>query len=320
MSVLVAQIWEKFHDLPLARGSAAVNAVQCTIKNTHLLIKGQDGEPVLLVHALPRVCPRTPIRLKHLSITFDLTCEVHDSSAGLITGTFTRFSCSPASANLHKYFIDIIIAATLCEGEPAQESMVDEQVSAILELFRQFSAPPRTTVVGLWGELLTIFASDKVESFVRGWHNELSEAFDFSFEGVRLEVKATEKRIREHDFSLRQVESARPGDFVVSILVSRNASGYTVFDLLDEICVKLPFELSEKIIRIALETLGEDSELADGHRFELSSAVQSICFLRADKVPSPTIDSALSDFISNVRFQSNISLACRQFGSSNYPS
>lgn len=319
MSNAYSLIWERFYRLPISEEGTAVDAIECGESNSHLLIKGSGGEPVLLVRALPRTRSRAPIKLKHVSITFDLTCEVRDSSNELSTGNFTRFSCSPASSNLHRYFIDILIAATINRQQPATESEVDECIDAVLDLFRRFSAPPRTTVVGLWGELAVIYASKRIETFVEAWHNNLCETFDFCVDGIRLEVKTTEKKIRQHDFSLHQVQSPRKDDFVASLLISRSASGVSVFALLDKICEGVPLSLREKMLCIVLETLGDDAEMADSDRFDLSHAIQSVCFLSAELVPSPSVSSEFTNVVTNVRFRADISEPCRIFGAQKFP-
>jgi hypothetical protein len=319
MSNPTPEIWERFYQLPISDDGSALNAIQCDDSNNQLLIKGSGGEPILLVRALPREHPRAPIRLKHVSITFDLTCEVRDSKDGLSIGNFTQFRCSSASSNLHRYFVDILIAATVSGLEPPTESQVDECVNAVLDLFRRFSVPPRTTVVGLWGELAVILASKRINLFVKAWHNNLCETFDFCLDDVRLEVKTSEKKIREHDFSLHQVQSPRKDDFVASLLVNRSASGVSVFELLDMICEGLSPSYREKVTCIVLETLGEDAEIAEGDRFDLLSAMQSLCFLSSSLVPSPSVSAQFSEVITNVRFRANISESCRLFGSQNFP-
>jgi len=216
--------------------------------------------------------------------------------------------------------VDILIAATATGHEPASESKVDECVNAVLDLFRRFSVPPRTTVVGLWGELAVILASKKINVFVEARHNHLCETFDFCLGGVRLEVKTSEKKIRQHDFSLQQVQSPRNDDFVVSILLNRSASGVSVFDLTDKICENLSLSHREKVICNVLETLGEDAEMAEADRFDLSSAWQSLCFLPSALVPSPSVSSQFANVITNVRFQTDISEACRLFGHQKFPS
>ena len=69
------------------------------------------------------------------------------------------------------------------------------------------------------------------EKFVDAWHLRATDGFDFAFPDKRIEVKATERPSREHDFSLKQVRSGRETDFVASITLARSSAGLSALDL-----------------------------------------------------------------------------------------
>ena len=304
-------LWSAFEALTNSGDTSAISAVRCGGAKQHLLIKGNFGEPILLLATEPRKTPRAPVRLKHVSVAFELWFEVIDTAAVEITsGTYCKFTCEPTSVALHPYFVEVLAATAAIHGTTLSQSDADEAVDAMLELFRQLEGPAKTTVVGLWGELVIIHAATNATDFISAWHVTGTDAFDFAFADARLEVKATERSVREHDFALAQVRSGRSGDMVASLMLLRSPAGLSTFDLANGIAARVPPAQQQKLWTLVLAELGQDAEASNEQTFDLKAALDSLRLIPAALVPAPQVDRDDEAFISNIRFRANISKAC----------
>lgn len=306
-----SQLWVAFEALTNSGDASAISAVRCGGAKQHLLVKGVYGEPILLLATEPRRTPRAPVRLKHVSVGFELLFEVTDTASGEVTsGTYCKFICEPTSVSLHPYFVEVLAAAAAIHGTTLSQLDADEAVDAMLELFRQLEGPAKTTVVGLWGELLIIHAAKNATEFINAWHIAGTDTYDFAFSDVRLEVKATERSVREHDFALAQVRGGRTGDTVASLLLSHSAAGISVLGLANAIAQRVPPVQQQKLWTLVLAELGQDAEAADEQTFDPEAALDNLRIIPAARVPAPQINGDDKAFISNVRFRANIALVC----------
>lgn len=306
-----SELWGAFEALTTSGDASAISAVRCGGAKQHLLIKGNYGEPILLLATEPRKTPRAPVRLKHVSVGFELLFEVTDTTSGEVTsGTYCKFICEPTSVSLHPYFVEVLAATASIHGTTLSQLDADEAVDAMLELFRQLDGPAKTTVVGLWGELLIIHAAKNATDFINAWHIAGTDTYDFAFSDARLEVKATERSVREHDFALEQVRGGRTGDSVASLLLSRSAAGISVLGLANSIAQRVPPIQQQKLWTLVLAELGQDAEAADEQTFDPEAALNNLRIIPAARVPAPQIDGDDDAFISNVRFRANIALVC----------
>jgi hypothetical protein len=305
---MISEIWSQFENLKNTVDTFAISAIRCGTDKQHLLLKGEFGEPILLLAAEFRENPRTSIYLKHVRVSFDLLYEATTIETGLTsTGSYCKFSCDPQSPGLHRYFVELLAAIAYSNSGKLSQTAIDEIVDALLELFRKLTTPQKNTVSGLWGELLLINGAAHPATFIDGWHISKTDTFDFSFIDARLEVKSTERTIREHEFSLDQVRDGRPGDTVVSVKITRSAAGQTVLDLTRNIASKVSWAHQQKLWRLVFETLGDGIENAEEEAFDVVSAIDELIFLPTSVIPAPTVSSIDESVISSVRFRTNIS-------------
>lgn len=276
-----------------------------------MLVRGDRGEPVLLLATEPRSSPRADIRLKHVGVQFDRRFEVARGDARETgVGNFCKFTCDPNASHLHQYFVELMTATAGTHPGVLPESAADEVIDALLVLFRTIALPAETSVTGLWGELLVIHMAASPGAFVDAWHLRATDGFDFAFKDRRIEVKATTGPSREHDFSLKQVRSGRESDLIASVNLARSSAGLSVLDLARLIAERLDEPQRAKLWRLVLQTLGEDVALDDEQRFDVQGASETLRFVRATDVPAPEVTDVAAPFVSDVRFRSNINVLC----------
>ena len=307
-----SSLWQAFEALSKSNEGEASETIRCGPDQGHLLLKGERGEPILLVSASQRHSPRAPIRLKHVSIQFDARYQVTSTDSGeSSSGWFCKIACD-AGSSLHEYFVELLAATVNALPNQLEEAAVDETIDALMELFRKMSAPSHAFLSGLWGELLLIRASSSPEKLVDAWHISPTDEFDFATDTFRVEVKSTTSAVREHEFSLRQVRSGRSQDFIASIVLRSSADGMSVLDLARDISLRITHAAQAKLWRLVLETLGDDSESASWQTFDVPAATASILLLPAERVPAPTVAADDQPFISDVRFRAQIGAVCSQ--------
>ena len=143
-------------------------------------------------------------------------------------------------------------------------------------------------LIGLIGEILLIDKSANPEATIRFWHSNPSDAFDFSSENFRLEVKTSRSVSRNHSFSSNQIGTVHDSKLMIaSLVIDKVESGSTLKDIVDEVSDKISHAsaqlLSERIIGI----LGCGPELATELMFDKFSTISSLIFVEGSAVPKP---------------------------------
>jgi hypothetical protein len=302
-----ANTWERFDALGQGtnRGDALA-ALPLPGAGTHYLAKGLTGEPILLLRVTKRRVPRIPLGLRHVQVEFDVECAIRDLDdeieEKLVTATFCRAICDPAAPGLHPLFAHALAGAV--EGLPAELSPVeaDRFFADAVELFRSFSAPPSTSILGLWGELLIIAISPCKDTLVTGWHVAADQTFDFAFPRACLEVKTTARHNRQHDFSLAQLRGGHLPVVVASVVTEPSDAGESVLELATAVQDELSPTNRVKLWRMVAESVGSDADDARDMRFLRVAAINSLRFYDAAALPVPEISTATAGCISAVRF------------------
>jgi hypothetical protein len=220
----------------------------------------------------------------------------------------------PEAAHLHPFFVEMAVATANTQPEVLSEGQVDTLVEGLIDVFRQGKVPVASTLVGLWGELVVLVGADDIDAWVAAWHDATTDAFDFCFKDKRVEVKSTEKPLREHEFSVAQVSEAQAGDFIASVQLKRSAAGHTAIELANEIASRLNESSRAKFWSLMYATLGEDTISMDNARFDLAAARQSVLFIPSRSMPCVVIPEKFATLISHVRYQANIEAVAQQHG------
>lgn len=299
-------LFDSFTALEAASSAVDLSAVPLPGRESDYLGKSSDGGPVFLLRdaSLPSYSPA--IELTHVSVEFHSTCRVTTAS-GAVEGQFAVISCDASVVELHEVFIRCL--AAVVEQLPADASTADLQrcLQSLLDLFRALGRPSSREVTGLWAELFVIARSRNVAQAMRAWHADQFERFDFSWPSGCLEVKASVKEVRQHEFALEQLQSPLGGaGFVASVLLQVLSGGLGVVDLAAEIesCIVGEPVLRQKLWENIAAALGIDFSERLDRRFDSSYAERSLAVYSMADMPVP---ERLSDpRISGVRFRADL--------------
>ncbi len=244
-----------------------------------------------------------PIILQNLSVLHNVDCRMQDADGGSSTHRLSVIRCCGEDSLLHEYFLRALtpVIASL-PARPAREQVVDA-ISALIELFRRVTQPPRKTVQGLWAELFVIYIAPDPAHLLRCWHTAPEDRFDFAEDAQRLEVKTACGRVRMHSLSQQQLRPpAGTAAMVASILMERSAGGQSVNDLVDAIrqLVADPALLIQ-LDTVVAQTLGNEWRTAQEDRFDRQLAAESLRFLDARTIPAVPTD--LPPEITEVHFR-----------------
>lgn len=295
--------------LGLTRASSETEFLAIDLSTTRhdFLAKAQDGSPVFLLQDASAAQYTPGLTLKNLTVEFHVTCRVQ-TAAGPIEDQFAVVSCDDAVPELFELFIRCFAAAAERLRVGAGTAEIKSHLQGLLDLFRAMSLPSGRAVSGLWAELFVIAKSADVESALRAWRGGPFDRFDFSWSGKCLEVKATTKALRAHDFSLEQLQAPVGGEgFVASLLLQQLGGGTGVMELASSIEAAVPGEkaLRQKLWENITSALGSDFSLKLDARFDNSYAERNFCLFAMGDVPAPPQPS--DGRISSIRFQSNLS-------------
>lgn len=300
-------LYRAFVDLPLAASNGEFTAIPLGERRLDFLSKTQDGCPVFLLHDSTPASYTPSIELKHLSAQFHNTCRV-TTSIGTVEDQFAVVSCDATVAELYELFVRCF--AALVEQLPvtAGTSQIRASIQELLDLFRTLSRPNAREITGLWAELFVVAKSANKLSALNAWRGSQFERFDFSWPEGCLEVKATVKESRQHEFALEQLQVPIGGrGFVVSLLLQPMSGGLGVMDLARSIESALPDNpmLKKKLWENIALALGSDFSSSLDRRFDASYAERQLAIFAMNDIPA--LSQPTNPRITGVRFRADIS-------------
>jgi hypothetical protein len=190
---------ELFAELPLPSGSTTAFVARridgCDLR----LGRGRGGTPALL---LPTAVDGPGIRLSNLTFTPHVACGVSQENGAKVKQEVGVLECLSDDPELHRYFLQLI--ATFVDTYRAagnQADAIEVALRHIAELFRAIQLPGRTTIQGLWCELLILANAGNKVATCEAWHALPHDLYDFAERDQRLEVKSSSTGIRAHRFS-----------------------------------------------------------------------------------------------------------------------
>jgi hypothetical protein len=226
----------------------------------------------------------TPIQFERLSVQHGIE--------GIVSGfqlppgqRFTVVTLAPSETDLLGIFLRF--SSSLCELLDVLPSpkTVANNIRDLADMLQCLRLPNKQSIQGLWAELLLIAESTEPARWLAAWHSDPLELHDFCFDEGRVEVKSTSSQNRSHSFSHRQLwpPSGKPL-VIASLLLHRDSSGESIFDLAEEIRSKVP-QLGVRLDRVILDVLGQDFGKANECRYDRICARGSLLFFSVEIVP-----------------------------------
>lgn len=266
--------------------------------------RGPEGAVVLLTP--PEVEERVgvPTRLRRLTVHARAAVSVETPGAGSSTETVGLVELRELSEDLIPAFCGVAAAVADLIGEDPAPGVVRAALRHVVRLFEPRPGR-RGSVLGLWGELLTILISTSPEVMVEAWHVEVDDRFDFAVPGTRLEVKTTDGGRRAHEFNLEQLRPIDGAEArLVSIVTTSTSAGSSLSELVGSIQERLPgrVDLVMKVWQLVAETLGDDWMPSTASlRWDRVQAEESLRLFQMDEVPR--IREQLDPAIESVRLR-----------------
>lgn len=270
------------------------------------LAKTSDGAPVILLHDSSAPRYRPGFHLKYLRAEFHTTCLIRSGDAE-VDGQFAMIYCDAAAIELHEMFVRAVAAAIADLPIHADTDDIQRRFQKLSDLFRNFSRPSSRELIGMWAELFVIANSNNIYAAMSAWRTDPGERFDFSWHGGQLEVKATTKAIRSHDFSLEQLRTPKKGDgFIVSFLLQSLNGGVGIMDLATVIEANISShpELRQKLWNNIASDLGADFGETGDKKFDSSYAGRNAVLYAMRDIPSPQFQP--DPRITSIRFVADL--------------
>ncbi len=282
------------------------------------LARTEEGCPILLI-SIPRNSAPTPsIKLHNLAVEFGVATRIRDGRA-TVEGDFVILRCDSSDLTLQEWFLDICESLLMRLPIKPTAAAVHAEIRDVVELFKRLMEPPRNSLKGLWAELFIITESKSAVAWATAWHDSSMEKFDFSFPSRRVEVKATERPSRIHEFALEQLASTPSYDVVVaSVLLRASSAGASVLDLARRVISLIDSDriAVNKIWHNVAEALGNNFSDESSVRFDEPYARKNLRFISASRIPRPTCQDA---GVFDIRFKIDISPIIVESGRTKWP-
>jgi hypothetical protein len=296
--------WTVFEALPRPSAAAAFTIDSNT--STVRIARSSANHPALIIVTGDDGHDLTPRRLANLTFTPPTEMVVAHTDGSIEHARFAVLECVAEAPELGRYFCRVL-SAFFGEGSLSLAEL-ERVLDGIASLFRSLRRAGKTTVQGLWAELAIIRWASAPDRAISAWHSDVTQLHDFGVGAYRLEIKSTEKRLREHFFRLDQLSSATSGaTIIVSLMLQRSSQGASVFDLVADIAAQVGPEAAMRLETIVADSLGEAWRDADTDdvRFDLNATKATLRCYRVEDVPQ--VPQPLPVGVKSVSFSSDMS-------------
>jgi len=303
-------LFELFNSLkqPTVQEENYFSAVVVGDYKLYHLGKDLQSRPLLLISAknFDNRIWSAPIALENLSIVYNVECTVTGYNGVIDRSHFTILRCTNSDQGLHYIFLRIIDSIILLLGESPTADDIFRAINRLVDLFRSIAKPPQKPIQGLWAELFLIARARNPILLAKTWHISPTAHYDFSDGEKHVEVKSSSNRIRQHYFSLEQLNPFAGGEVIVaSMFIEASQGGKSINDLIQRIRNRLKTPaLILQFEQIVATTLGNNWPYAVDARFDDKLAEQSLKFYATINIPS--VNSIVPKEVSHVRFLSDI--------------
>ena len=284
-----ANLFALFGDLPKGADHKEFKAIALSVNRKDFLAKSDDGAPVFLLHDSSKAKYVPEIKFRHLAAQFHVTCRVIVEEA-TVEDQFCLLSCDGAAPELFELFVRCVAAVVVDIPTSAGTPELEVCILQLQDLFRALGGPSNCELSGLWAELFVILRCGDCANALRLWHADQFDRFDFSGEGLCLEVKATVRGTRVHEFALEQLQPPSEGvGLVASFLLQPLTGGLGILDLARRIEETLfsDTELRLKLWRNIASALGSDFSASLDRQFDVSFADKNLVVFSMLDIPRP---------------------------------
>lgn len=302
---------DEFENLPIpnTKKEHSYSAVAIKGFEDHRIAKDSNENPCILISVAQKNQGFKIARQKlyNLSITHNLICEIHVGNKRE-EHKFSVIRYSGSDQELKRYFLKACEILVPSLGNSPDNKQITHTVNKFIELFKVLKEPPKKTLQGLWSELFLIHQSINPEDLVRAWRSIPEEKYDFSIANLRLEVKSSSNRKRNHHFSIEQLlPPLKSKLYIVSLFVETLAGGKSIEHLLNETIDRLgkDFDLIKKLNFVTYSTLGSSIDRIENVCYDYQLAKESLKIYDSRDIPK--IESIPKN-VSDVRFKSSIDL------------
>lgn len=293
--------------LQLKKAENAISAKPLT-EGGSIFIGADSSESFLVLFGDTTVKPSPAKRFRNLRIDFS-TNYMLDIEGEFVTKSFTVLKLQAPESHLKNTFATVVASVIANLGtNPATED-VRQAVSKIIELFLDTPKVSRSSIVGLFGELLFIANAGDPNSAAAAWHVSPTAKTDFSFERFLVEIKTTESTDRIHNLKAGQLTHAGRQVFLASVQVFEDSNGQNLLELLEETLRSLSALNQQRSVEIFFKTIGLELEEFDNIRLSLIGGSSEILIFDTSVLPRPVLpDTNLAASISGISFDMNFSV------------
>lgn len=305
---------ELYRDLPSIEGQSDTYATT-TLHHRARYKVGRDplGNPALLIAAEPAADGAGVPALEFPNLSFRPRCSCNVTQEGLhTTEILAVLKCTADDETLRDHFLKCLSGAVEALPQVPTEDRIAAAVSELAELFRALAGPPRSSLQGLWCELLLIAKSQDVSHVGQAWHADPNETYDFSSGRAHVEVKSTTRLLRIHKFSLAQLmPPAESHCLVVSFLLHESANGSSITDLWGEVERRsdIGADMLGRMRQVLHLALGRDWKKAGRVAFDVGHAIEGMQIFDARTIPKVSPD--MPPEVSDVHFSSELTAVPR---------
>jgi hypothetical protein len=236
---------------------------------------GGEARAVFLLHTAPQYPLPFGLRLPTVIVSHGVQVLIDDGSQQK-RANVTVVECTATERPMIDLFVRCVGSLLIDRTGPLSGDAVVDAIERLLELFRTVNHATDAEILGLWSELVLIAHSRNPTAMLNCWRLEASSRYDFGDSLERLDVKATIRRVRQHELSFDQANPPQGAiGAIASMMTECVSTGVSVGELWDKVLQLVP-SMQHKIDKNCVSTLGRDWQVARERSFDLQRALGSL--------------------------------------------
>jgi len=231
--------------------------------------------------------PEPPTRLQRVSLDPSALLHVRHLDGTVEEGQWGLVQLNLGELEYLDTFLSVVANVIDVIGPAPEPGQVSIAMRRLVRLFDP-SAAPRSSVLGLWGELLVLCSVTDAEEMLDSWHSDVDDRFDYAAQGSRLEVKTTTRTQRKHMFSLEQLlPVVGATTSVASVMTTETLAGTSLQQMISDAEELFASDPSRqmRVHEIVAATLGAEWYRHVDRAFDAQQAVESLRIFSALDVP-----------------------------------